>query len=126
MRKVIGDARSRLVGVPEAVSIRTTSSGTSLDAASTCSWVAGQVRTCAYGVEQRLRDTGRSHDVRLLAQVLRDHQASGVEGGGLVLVDRAHHELRAGRSRSAGARNARGPPGPAPWHGRCNRGRRGS
>ena len=41
--------------VPEAVSICTISSGTSFDAATTCSWVAGQVSTSADVVEQRLR-----------------------------------------------------------------------
>ena len=41
---VVGDARASSA-VPDAVSIWTISSGTSFDAASTCSWVAGQVST---------------------------------------------------------------------------------
>ncbi len=46
-------------------------------------------------VEQRARHAGRLHDVRLLAEVLRHEQAGGVEGGGAVVVHRAHDELRA-------------------------------
>ena len=46
-------------------------------------------------VEQLLRHAGRLHDVRLLAEVLRDHQPGAVERGLAVAVDAAHDELRA-------------------------------
>ena len=46
-------------------------------------------------VEQLLRDAGRLHDVRLLAEVLGDHQAGAVQRGLAIAVDAAHDELRA-------------------------------
>ncbi len=80
--------------VPEAVSICTISSGTSFDAASTCSWVAGQVSTSPTRSSSDCGHARRLHDVGLLAEVLRHHQPGHVERGVAVLVHRAHDELR--------------------------------
>ncbi len=81
--------------VPDAVIIWTMSSGTSFDAATTWSWVAGHVEHAPDVVEQRFRDTRRLHDVRLLAQVLRDEQPRRVQRHPPVGIERAHDELRA-------------------------------
>ena len=46
-------------------------------------------------LQQRLGDAGSLHDVGLLAEVLGDEQAGGVERRCPVLVERAHDELGA-------------------------------
>ncbi len=82
-------------GVPDAVMSCTTSSGTSFDAVTTSSCVAGHVSTATDLVEQRLGHPRRLHDVGLLTQVLRDEQAGRVERGVAVVVHRADDELGA-------------------------------
>ena len=81
-------------GVPEAVISWTTSSGTSVHRRSICSAVAGQVRTAPISSSSDCVDAARLHDVRLLAEVLRDELASAVERERAVVVERADDELR--------------------------------
>ena len=103
--------------VPDAVIICTTSSGTSFDAATTCSWVAGHVSTWPISSSSSLGHARRLHDVGLLAEVLGDEQAGVVEGAVAVVVQRAHHELGpvdvVERAAGPGRRPRRG----APWRG---------
>ena len=82
-------------GSPDAVQRCTISSGTRRLAASDLVVGRRPREHLADLVEQLLGHAGRLHDVRLLTEVLGDHQAGAVERGLAVAVDAAHDELRA-------------------------------
>jgi len=72
--------------VPDAVISCTTSSGTSFDAATTSSCVAGHVSTWPISSSRSPDTPDDLHDVRLLTQILGHEQPSRVEGGVAVVV----------------------------------------
>ena len=104
-------------GVPDAVSICTISSGTSFDAATTCSWVAGHVSTSPTSSSS---DCGTPDAFMMWGcwprywVTIRRAMSSAV---GAILVHRAHDELRpvdvVDASARPGRRRWRGAPSPA-------------
>ncbi len=81
-------------GVPDAVISCTTSSGTSFDAVTTSSCVAGHVSTWPISSSSSSGTPEAFMMCGCWPEVLRHEQAGGVERRVAVVVHRAHHELR--------------------------------